>query len=282
MCLAIIALNTLPDWPLIIVANRDELHERPTLAAKPWVDDEMILGGRDLNAGGTWLGMTAGGCIALLTNVREPGMHRPDAPSRGQLTETYLRSNAFAKEFVQSIEKHGQSYNGFNLFLGDQKEFWYCSNRGGMTAQKLDGGVVGISNASINTPWPKLMRTRNAVAAHLSHSKQPDPNHLFAMMQDRNPALKHELPDTGIGAEREKLLSSPFILDPRYGTRCSTLVMKRADGIVLFHEKRYNSEGRDDGESVWMIDTIQQKIETKSLSAMAPFINTPTTPLHAS
>lgn len=260
MCLAIIALNTLSKWPLIIVANRDELHSRPTLPAEPWSDGEMILGGRDLTAGGTWLGMTAAGRIALLTNYREPGKLRADAPSRGQLTDHYLRSHVLAKDYVQMLEQQGQSYNGFNLFVGDQTDFWYCSNRGDAPSQRLESGVMGISNASINTPWPKLQRTQNAVAEHLSQSEQPDPNHLFAIMQDLNPAQPHELPDTGIGAEREKLLSSPFIRDARYGTRCTTLIMKRMDGKVLFHEKRFDPQAQPNGESAWVIDTVQQKI----------------------
>jgi len=254
MCLAIIALNMLPNWPIIIVANRDELHSRPTLPAMPWNDGEMILGGR--------LGMTACGRIALLTNYREPAKLSADAPSRGQLTDWYLRSDILAKDYVKMLEQQGPSYNGFNLFIGDQTEFWYCSNRADAAAQRLDSGVIGISNASINTPWPKLKRTQNAVAEHLSTSAQPDPSYLFEIFRDINPAQPDELPDTGIGAEREKLLSSPFISDARYGTRCTTLIMKRTDGKVLFHEKRYGPQAQPNGESTWVVDTIEQKILT--------------------
>lgn len=260
MCLAIIALNVLPDWPIIIVANRDELHSRPTLPASPWYDAPRILGGRDLSAGGTWLGMTDSGSIALLTNYREPGKQRIDAPSRGQLPEHYLRGNALAEDYIQELAFRGHSYNGFNLVLGDQTGFWYYSNRGDLYPQRINSGVVGVSNALINTPWPKLKRTQSAVAEHLSHSQQPDSKRLFEIFQDTTPAFPHELPDTGIGTEREKLLSSPFINDTRYGTRCTTLIMKHRDGDALYHEKRYAQLGQPDGESIWKIDTLQSKI----------------------
>lgn len=260
MCLAIIALNVLPDWPLIIVANRDELHSRPTLPAGPWSDDPRILAGRDLSAGGTWLGMSDSGRIALLTNYREPGKQRIDAPSRGQLPEHYLRGDARAEDYAHELALKGGSYNGFNLILGDQTGLWYYSNRGHVNPQQIHPGVIGVSNALINVPWPKLKRTQRAVAEHLSQTQQPDSQRLFEILQDTTPALPHELPDTGIGVEREKLLSSPFINDARYGTRCTTLIMKHREGDTLYHEKRYAQLGQPDGESIWKIDTLQNKI----------------------
>lgn len=260
MCLAIIAVNASPEWPLVIVANRDELHSRPTLPARPWTDAATVLGGRDLSAGGTWLGMTTGGRLALLTNYREPGFQRPDAPSRGQLTEQYLKGNASAQDYALTLNDRGQSYNGFNLLVGDSSGLWFCSNRSDASIQRLNTGVVGISNASLNTPWPKLKRAQQAVSLYLKQAKVPDPSHLFAIFQDTKPALPHELPSTGLDAEREKLLSSPFIKDDRYGTRCTTLIMQSSDGNVLFHEKRYRALGLPDGDSVWTIDTIAKKI----------------------
>jgi len=260
MCLAIIALNTSPQWPLIIIANRDELHSRPTLAANRWDGAEHILGGRDLDAGGTWLGMTASGRIALLTNYREPTKHDPSAPSRGQLTERYLRSEVLAQDYAQALQQDGQAYNGFNLLVGDPQGVWYRSNREQAIAQPLIAGVSGLSNASLNTPWPKLIRTQHAVSEHLGRALQPDPARLFEIFQDTQTAQSHELPDTGLELEREKLLSSPFIKNGRYGTRCTTLIMYAADGKVLFHEKRYDAQGQASGESIWNIDLGQQKI----------------------
>lgn len=263
MCLAIIALNCLTDWPLIVIANRDEFHNRPTLPAQPWTDAKDILGGRDLNAGGTWLGMTATGRFALLTNYREPGRNDPQAPSRGQLTELFLRGEYFAQEYVQNLQKRGHAYNGFNLLLGDVTGVWYCSNRGEIPAQKLDAGVIGISNASLDTPWPKLNRTKRAVSELILDKKSPvsfKPDSFFDIMLDTHSACAHALPETGLDLEREKLLSSPFIKNEYYGTRCTTLIMQRSDGLVRFQEKRFDSQGLGSGESHWTIDPKKKEI----------------------
>lgn len=261
MCLAIIALNAHPEWPLIIVANRDELHGRPTRAACPWEEAPHLLGGRDLHAGGTWLGMTASGRITLLTNVREPAPPLAEAPSRGKITERYLRGELSAQDYAQSLEAQGASYNGFNIVLGDHTGLWYYSNRGATPIQQIRSGVMGLSNASLNTPWPKLTRTQTAVAKHLTHCVQPSPERLFEIFQDTREAEPHELPNTGLALEREKLLSSPFIRNERYGTRCTTLIMKGVDGKILFHEKRYDAEGQLNGENRWLIDTLQHTFD---------------------
>lgn len=258
MCLAIIASNVLPEWPLIVLANRDELHSRPTLAASPWTDAGYILGGRDLSAGGTWLGVTTHGRLALLTNYREPGQHDAEAPSRGQLTNDFLMGDDSPHAFAQSLQASGNRYNGFNLMLADSSGLWYCSNRGHIKHQQVKAGVVGISNASLNTPWPKLTRTQFAVAQHLAQvgaAGAPNPGQLFDIMLDTRSASLEELPDTGVGPDREKLLGSPFIRNERYGTRCTTLILKRSDGMVRFHEKRFNAQGLLSGESLWTVHT---------------------------
>lgn len=262
MCLAIIASNVLADWPLIVLANRDELHSRPTLAASPWSDAETILAGRDLSAGGTWLGITTQGRIALLTNYREPGQHDPQAPSRGQLTDGYLRGDDSPQAYARSLQAYGNRYNGFNLMLADTSGLWYCSNRGQEKIQPLDNGVAGISNASLNTPWPKLTRTRVAVSDHLTQvgvTGAPNAEMLFDIMQDTRSASIDELPDTGVGPDREKLLGSPFIKNERYGTRCTTLILKRSNGMVRFHEKRFDAQGLIVGESLWTVDTLKKR-----------------------
>lgn len=262
MCLAILASKVLPDWPLIVIANRDELHSRPTLPASPWSDAEDILGGRDLSAGGTWLGITAQGRLSLLTNFREPGEHSPQAPSRGRLTDGFLRSKQSPQAYAQDLLRCGKDYNGFNLMMADSSGLWFCSNRGEATVQQLGAGIVGISNASLNTPWPKLTRTKVSITEHLllvGQAQAPHAERLFEVMQDTRSASLNELPDTGIGPEREKLLGSPFIKNERYGTRCTTLIMQRTDGMVLFHEKSYDSNGSESGESIWTIDTIKQQ-----------------------
>ena len=269
MCLAIIASNVLTNWPLIVVANRDELHSRPTLAAGPWSDVKGVLGGRDLSAGGTWLGFTTSGRFALLTNYREPGQHDLQAPSRGHLTDGFLRGEQTPQTYAVELLRRAQDYNGFNLMLGDSSGLWYCSNRSDISVQQVRDGVVGISNASLNTPWPKLTRTQQAIShqlAQVGQSQTPSAERLFEVMQDTRSASLDELPDTGIGPERERLLGSPFIKNERYGTRCTTLIMQRSDGMVLFHEKRYDADGMENGESIWTIDTKIQQFSSGSES----------------
>ena len=260
MCLAIFSLNRLADWPLIIAANRDELHTRPTLSAEPWEGAAHILGGRDLEAGGTWLGMTLSGRIALLTNYREPTPRKLNAPSRGQLTENYLRGDHTAQAYAQTVHQDSSLYNGFNLLVGDHRELWYCSNRSATPPQQLTTGVFGLSNAVLNSPWPKVLRTRNALENHLRDVTTPSAEVLFSILQDTTAAAEHELPDTGVGLAREKILGSPFITDPRYGTRCTTIILQHVDGKAIFLEKRYNSSGQTEGLTRWEIDTQQQKI----------------------
>ena len=167
MCLAIVAIDALPDWPLVIVANRDEFHAREASAAAPWHDASEVVAGRDLQAGGTWLGLTKQGRIALLTNYREPGLKNPLAPSRGRLVENYLRGDMTAADYVQAIGERTREHNGFNLLLADEAGVWYASNRSRDTGTRLPPGIVGLSNALLDTPWPKLVRSRAAVGRHL-------------------------------------------------------------------------------------------------------------------
>lgn len=263
MCLAIFALNVLPDWPLIVVANRDELHARPTEAARPWDEAPSLLAGRDLQAGGTWLGLTTSGRIALLTNYRETGMHDNQAPSRGRLAEHFLRQEQSAQQYLQGLQQNAAPYNGFNLLAGDQNGLWYYSNRLNTVPTKVPDGVSGVSNATFNTPWPKLLRTQRSVSEHLANTQRPDPARLFEIFQDTVRAADHELPDTGVGLDREKLLGSPFINNERYGTRCTTIILQHREGYALFYEKRYDAFGQTAGDSNWRVDFL-----AKTMTAM--------------
>lgn len=251
MCLAIVAVARHPDWPLVIAANRDEFHERPSRAVEPWPGAPHIIAGRDLQGGGSWLGVTTQGRVALLTNVREPRRHRPDAPSRGRLVEEFLRQEQSAANYAQHVEREAMVYNGFNLLVGDRSEMWYCSNRLEPSVRELAPGISGLSNAALDTPWPKLTRTRRAVADHLATAKSLEPDSLFAILADRSRPTDSELPDTGVGLETERLLSSAFIAHATYGTRCSTLVLLRSDGQLSVLERSYRPDGGEAGEVTW-------------------------------
>ena len=172
MCLAVLALHAVPGIPVLIAANRDEFHARPTLAAAQWPDAAGIYAGRDALAGGTWMGASSHGRYALVTNFREPGLNRADAPSRGALVERYLRGDEPPAEYMARVHDEGQAYNGFNLIVGDMEQAWYVSNRDG-APRRLVAGVYALSNHLLDTPWPKLARTKRAFADVLRQGPSP-------------------------------------------------------------------------------------------------------------
>ncbi len=260
MCLAIIARQVHAQWPLVIAANRDEFHARPTRAAGIWEDAPQVLAGRDLMAGGTWLGLSQVGRIALLTNFREPGKQNPAAPSRGALVSDYLCGPLQAQAYAASLAQRACDFNGFNLLLIDPDQALYLTNRRTPATEALVAGVQGVSNATLGVPWPKLVRTQQAVGLHLARAREPNTETLFAIFRDTQPALDAQLPDTGLEHARERLLSSPFILSPDYGTRCTTLVMQHVSGDTFFYERRFDAKGEISGTSGWKVDTIRHTI----------------------
>lgn len=248
MCLAVLALNYLADTPVLIAANRDEFHARPTQAAAAWPGRPVIYAGRDLRAGGTWMGVSERGRYAIVTNVRDPDNVLTDAPSRGALVEDYLRSDANPLDYLNEVYARSAQYNGFNLIVGDTMTAAYLSNRDGEPRQ-LPPGVYAVSNHLLDTPWPKLARTKAEFERILQASPQPDLPALYANLADRTPANEADLPRTGIPLDRERLLSSPFIVSPNYGTRASTLLALHTDGRGELHERRYGPEGLPVGDS---------------------------------
>jgi len=248
MCLAVLALHALPGIPVLIAANRDEFHERPTLPAAQWPDAPGIYAGRDGRAGGTWMGVTERGRYALVTNFREPGSFRENAPSRGALVEDYLRGGETPTGYLARVHAMDQAYNGFNLIVGDTREAWYLSNRDG-GPRALAPGVYALSNHLLDTPWPKLARTKAAFTAVLGKGQQPDLAALMAALADREPADNADLPATGLPLDRERLLSSPFIVSPNYGTRSSSVLALRDGGAGQLHERRFAPDGSVNGES---------------------------------
>lgn len=246
MCLAVIALHQLPGIPLLIASNRDEFHARPTAPASAWPGEPALYAGRDLQAGGTWMGVTDNGRYALLTNYREGGRQIADAPSRGHLTEAFLRGNACPADYLADLAAEGARYNGFNLIVGDLEQSWYYSNRGGVP-RALGPGLYGVSNHLLDTPWPKLTRLKARVAQALTLPAQPDLAALFDALRDPQTATDDLLPQTGVSLEMERLLSSPFIVSPNYGTRCSSVLFWRDNGSGELHERRFAPDASESG-----------------------------------
>ena len=248
MCLAVVALDAHPRYAMVLAANRDEFHARPAEAAHWWPDAGAppILAGRDLAQGGTWLGVATDGRFAFVTNVRDPSRFDPGAPSRGALVPALLRDRRAFGDALAAIFAGAARYNGFNLVAGDASAAAFGSNRAtGVVA--LARGVHGVSNAGLDTPWPKLVRAKSALSAWAA-SGEDDAEPLWRALGDTRAAADHELPDTGIPRERERLLSSPFIVSDDYGTRCSTLVLLGRDGIVDFRERSFDRRGRPSGD----------------------------------
>ena len=248
MCLAVIALDAHPRFAVVIAANRDEFHARAAERAYWWNDEagRPLLAGRDLAQRGTWLGVNRSGRWAFVTNVREPGCYDPDAPSRGALVPRVLRDTHAAATAVERIAASTHGYNGFNLVGGDASTATFASNRG-LRSLPLSAGVSGLSNAGLDTPWPKLVRAKAGMAKWLRNASD-DLHALFPVLRDRSMATDADLPDTGLSPERERLLSSPFIVSDEYGTRCSTIVAIARDGVVQFIERSFDASGAVTGD----------------------------------
>lgn len=248
MCLILIALDSHPEYSLIVAANRDEFYDRPSAAAAFWADAPWILGGRDLKAGGTWLGVDRRGRFAAVTNYRQ-GQREAVAPhSRGHLVSDYLRTGIGGRAHIERVERDAELYNGFNLIAGDMRELFYFSNREG-SARALVPGVYGLSNHLLDTAWPKVTSGKNALNALLTRGGTELVPALFGLLSDRSQAGPDSLPQTGVSPEWEQLLSSAFIASREYGTRSSTVVLVSRDGGVLFVERSFGPEGMP-GEEV--------------------------------
>lgn len=245
MCLIVFAWRPGHALPLLVAANRDEFYARPAAALAPWDDVPGLVAGRDLQAGGTWLGLGANGRFAALTNVRDPGSPAGSA-SRGELVTGYLSGTDMPSSFIDTLAPRLGEFSGFNLLLGAPGELWHF-NPHEQAARQLGEGVYGLSNSSLDTPWPKLRRARQALAERLQAPY--DEEALLALLADRNRPEDHELPQTGIGLDGERLLSSVFIESAAYGTRASTLVCLHRDGRRLIRERRFGPHGEPQGET---------------------------------
>jgi uncharacterized protein with NRDE domain len=254
MCLLVFAWHAHPESPLIFAGNRDELHARPASAAGFWEDAPQILAGRDLQAGGTWLGVTTGGRFAVVTNYRD-GLHPVSGRrSRGELTSEFLHDTATPQTYAQQIQARGKDYAGFSLLVGDRDALWYVSNRG-TDAQAVTPGIHGLSNHLLDTPWPKVTRSTGRLQ-QLLESEHLTSDALLRLLSDRTVAKIGELPDTGISPELERKVSAPFVVDPRYGTRCSSVILLDKDAI-RFSERRFSPAGEILETRYFMIETVR-------------------------
>ena len=247
MCLILIAHRPEEPIPLLVLANRDEFYSRPSAAAEDWQEFPGLVAGRDLVSGGCWFG-ARGTRWASVTNIREGARsQKKHSKSRGWLVREYLHGEMAPADFLASIETKAEAFAGFNLLLGDAGEVYYSSNRQA-PARSLEPGIYGLSNHLLDTPWPKVVRSKeefNRLLSKHTFAKEE----AFAILADTSKAADEDLPETGVPLEWERALSATFITMPTYGTRCSTLLMAGADGQTTFVERRYNDGPKDWQES---------------------------------
>jgi uncharacterized protein with NRDE domain len=255
MCIVLLAWRTCPGVPLVLAANRDEYHERPTRAAGFWDDAPAIYGGRDLQQGGSWLALDKSGRIAAVTNLREPGTERPGARSRGLLVSDYLRGMLAPAEYLRQVA--AGNYDGFNLLVGDRDGLWFMGSRVAEPVA-LGAGVYGISNGELDCPWPKVERGKAALERLLSQHPADSPqavDGLFELLAHRDVPADDQLPDTGIGIEWERRLAPLFVQAGAYGTRSSTVLHTNVAGAFDFHERTFDYQGRRTSDSRHSIGT---------------------------
>lgn len=241
MCLIVFTWQPGHAQPLVLAANRDEFHARPTAPLSQWQECPGVYAGRDLEAGGTWLGIGPNRRIAALTNIRQPGQP-PTRRSRGDLVAGFLTGNQSIDDYLQAVTHRLDEYAGFNLLLGDGQRLCYLHSAVG-TPEYLSAGTYGLSNAGLDTPWPKLVKARQGLEALGS-----EPAALLEMLADPVQAPEHTLPDTGVGLATERLLSSVFITGASYGTRASTVVIVDAEGRREMIEHSFGPLGSALGE----------------------------------
>jgi uncharacterized protein with NRDE domain len=247
MCLIVLAWLSHPRYRLVVAANRDEFHGRPTAPMSWWADGGRVLAGRDLAAGGTWLGLTRSGRFGAVTNFRDADNPVPDgAPSRGTLVPAFLAGDADAATYVLNVGGAAARYAGFNLLVGGPRELHYLCNRVDTRPRGLDPGIYGLSNDRLDTPWPKLRRAKERFADALVRG-EPDPATLFDLLADRQTAHEPGSAPPGLPPDLAEAVSAAFVLHPTYGTRCSTVVLVAHDGRTIVFERRFDSAGRQTG-----------------------------------
>jgi len=243
MCLLLVSYKNHPKYKLIIAANRDEFYNRPAEPAKFWKEYPNLLGGKDLQAGGTWLGITKEGRFAAITNYRDIKNLKKDAPSRGELLTGFLTGSDTPKNYSEILLNSADVYNGFNLLYSDQNKFYYFSNQTKKPV-KLEPGIYGLSNHLLDTPWHKVVKSKKSFKIILN-SKDITSDDLFGILSDTSSPPDELLPDTGLALEIERAVSPVYVSTPFYGTRSSTVIFIDKDNQVSFIEKSLNSVSKE-------------------------------------
>lgn len=244
MCLIAFSYNQHPKYDLVFAANRDEFYQRPTRPAMFWEEHPGVLAGKDLKAGGTWLGINKKGEFAALTNYRDPQMQKDNAPSRGHLVLDFLTNSDNADQYLRKVDQMAGRYDGFNILTGSMEQLLYYSNHPNRIIT-VEPGLYGLSNHLLDTPWPKVRRAKQELSDILESRENIDAEDLFEILKIDIPADEDQLPDTGIPKELERAVSPIFIRTSKYGTRSSTVLLIENSGRVTFEERRYKSGTTD-------------------------------------
>jgi uncharacterized protein with NRDE domain len=262
MCLLVLAWRCHARYRLVVAANRDEFHARPSAPLAAWPDFDGVVGGRDLTANGTWLAIDARRRFGIVTNFREFGRRRRSAPSRGGLIPAFLSGHTAPGEYLRTLETDAPGFAGFNLLLADRDSLWYASNRADQFARELPPGIYGLSNEFLDTPWPKLERVRTRFKVLLASSQSMEPHvlraALFEMLHDRQTAPPDDPPAADLSPEWARKLSAPFVLDAEYGTRCSTVLTISQEDALLITERRFDAAGGAAGESEYALNDAEK------------------------
>lgn len=245
MCLVVLAFQCSDDAPLVVAANRDEFHGRPTRDADWWPDQPDILAGRDLQAGGTWLGVHRKGRFGTVTNYRDADAPKAGVRSRGHLVTDFLLGSQDPCDYLAALDP--DEYAGFNLLLADGSTLAYLSNRGG-GLRRLSPGIYGLSNATLDTPWEKVERSKDLLG-EIVDGDRINETELMRLLGDRDKGPVDEAKSDWLPFETAHAITAPFIITPEYGTRCSTVVRASGSGKWNFLERRFDAAGNNTGES---------------------------------
>ncbi|HET9033910.1 MAG TPA: NRDE family protein [Dokdonella sp.] len=248
MCILLIAIDAMPDWPLLLLGNRDEFHARPTATAEPWRGAADCLGGLDLQAGGSWLAQRNDGRFASVTNLRS-GIPASAPKSRGALVREFVVGNESAAQFGQCVLDQIDEYGPFNLVFGDRQSVWLIDG-GSASLQRLEPGIHVVGNGPFDSAWPKVERLRTRFTKAI-RSGDRDDSSLLSLLADTSQPDDTDLPDTGVGENLERLLAPIFIRGEQYGTRASSLVLQHEDGSVFFRERSFGPMGLTTDEVYW-------------------------------